>query len=136
MPGRHINDHQVRLYMKMRQTVSPRSAAACAAFSTATAYWLERDAQLPSQKKEPRGRRRPDPLADIFDSEVVPLLEAAPGLRAVTVFEEMQRRHPELPDGVRWTMERRVRSWRALQGPDRDVIFRQVHEPGRMGHAD
>ena len=136
MPGRHINDHQVRLYMKMRQTVSPRSAAACAAFSTATAYRLERDAQLPSQKKEPRGRRRPDPLADIFDSEVVPLLEAAPGLRAVAVFEEMQRRHPELPDGVRRTMERRVRSWRALQGPDRDVIFRQVHEPGRMWLSD
>ena len=75
MPGSHINDHQVRLYMKMRQTVSPRSAAACAAFSTATAYRLEQDAQLPSQKKAPRGRRRPDPLADIFDSEVVPLLE-------------------------------------------------------------
>ena len=84
MPGRHINDHQVRLYMKMRQTVSPRSAAACAAFSTATAYRLERDAQLPSQKKEPRGRRRPDPLADIFEAEVVPLLEAAPGIRAVS----------------------------------------------------
>src|SRR3546814_7060433 len=33
-------------------------------------------------------------------------------------------------------MERRVRSWRALQGPDRDVIFRQVHEPGRMGLSD
>src|SRR3546814_20687820 len=48
----------------------------------------------------------------------------------------MQRRHPELPDGVRRTMERRVRSWRALQGPDRDVIFRQVHEPGRMGLSD
>src|SRR3546814_8800522 len=90
VPGRHINDHQVRLYMKMRQTVSPRSAAACAAFSTATAYRLEQDAQLPSQKKAPRGRRRPDPLADIFDSEVVPLLESAPGIRAVAVFEDMQ----------------------------------------------
>lgn len=33
-------------------------------------------------------------------------------------------------------MERRIRSWRALQGPDRDVIFRQVHEPGRMGLSD
>src|SRR3546814_10044244 len=66
VPGRHINDHQVRLYMKMRQTVSPRSAAACAAFSTAKAYRLERDAQLPSQQKEPRGRRRPEPLADNF----------------------------------------------------------------------
>ncbi len=98
MPGRHINDHQVRLYMKMRQTVSPRSAAACAAFSTATAYRLEHDKDLPSHKKVPRGRRRPDPIADIFDAEVVPLLAAAPGIRAVAVFEEMQRRHPELPD--------------------------------------
>jgi len=136
VPGSHINDHQVRYYMKMRQTVSPRSAAACAAFSTATAYRLEADMRLPSQRKAPRGRRRPDPLADIFDSEVVPLLESAPGIRAVAVFEEMQRRHPELPDGVRRTMERRIRSWRALQGPDRDVIFRQVHEPGRMGLSD
>ncbi len=66
--------------------------------------------RLPSQRKAPRGRRRPDPLADIFDSEVVPLLESAPGIRAVAVFEEMQRRHPELPDGVRRTMERRIRS--------------------------
>src|SRR5690606_24590210 len=46
VPGSHINDHQVRYYMKMRQTVSPRSAAACAAFSTATAYRL--GAQQPS----------------------------------------------------------------------------------------
>src|SRR3546814_10117079 len=46
------------------------------------------------------------------------------------------RSHPELPDGVRRTMERRIRSWQALQGPDRDVIFRQVHEPGRMGLSD
>lgn len=136
MSGRYTNDHQVRLYMKMRQTVSPRSAAACAAFSTATAYRLEQNAQLPSQKKAPRGRRRPDALADIFDSGVVPLLGAAPGMRAVAVFEEMQRRHPELGDEVRRTMERRIRSWRALQGPDRDVIFRQVHEPGRMGLSD
>lgn len=113
-----------------------RSAAACAVFSTATAYRVEADMRLPSQKKAPRGRRRPDPLAGIFDEEVVPLLEAAPGIRAIAVFEEMQRRHPELPDGVRRTMERRIRSWRALQGPDRDVIFRQVYEPGRMGLSD
>jgi len=39
----------------------------------------------------------------------VPMLEAAPGLRAVAIFEEMQRRHPALPEGVRRTMERRVR---------------------------
>ena len=46
------------------------------------------------------GRRRPDPLADFFDTEIVPMLKAAPGLRAVAIFEEMQRRHPDLSAGV------------------------------------
>ncbi|MEJ1960951.1 MAG: hypothetical protein WDO56_05145 [Gammaproteobacteria bacterium] len=42
MPGRHINDHQLRLYMKSRLLDSPSLSAARAAFSTATAYRIER----------------------------------------------------------------------------------------------
>ena len=122
--------------MKSRLIDSPPVAAARAAFSTATAYRIEQDPRLPSQKGLPRGRRRPDPLAQIFDAEVVPMLEAAPGLRPVGVFEELQRRHPDLAPGVRRTLERRIRAWRALHGPEREVIFRQVHEPGRMGLSD
>jgi len=37
---------------------------------------------------------------------------------------------------VRRTLERRIASWRALNGPNRDVIFRQEHPPGRMGLSD
>lgn len=66
-------------------------------------------------------------------SEIVPMLEAAPGLRPIAIFEEMRGQHPELPEQVRRTMERRIRQWRALNGKDRDVIFRQVQEPGRRG---
>ena len=33
-------------------------------------------------------------------------------------------------------MERRIARWRALNGPGRDVIFRQEHPPGRMGLSD
>ena len=76
MPGRHTTDHQMRLYMKFRQTDTPSVAAAKASFSTSTAYRSEKDPRLPSQKKRPRERRRPDPLADIFDAEVVPMLRA------------------------------------------------------------
>lgn len=122
--------------MKFRKKDSPVVAAAKAAFSPSTAYRLEQDSRLPSQKKIPRSRRRPDPLGDLFETEIVPMLEAAPGLRAVAIFEELQRRHPELSLGVRRTIERRVRAWRALHGPDREVIFRQVHEPGRLGLSD
>jgi hypothetical protein len=126
----------MRLYMKSRLTESKPAAAAQAAISLKTAYRLEHDPRLPSQKSAPRGRRRPDPLLAIFDAEVVPMLQAAPGLRPVAIFEEMQRRHPQLPEGVRRTMERRIRQWRALNGQERDVIFRQVQEPGRMGLSD
>jgi hypothetical protein len=87
-------------------------------------------------KKGVRGRRRPDPLGDLFDAEVVPLLEAAPGLRPIAIFEEVLRRHPALGAGIRRTLERCIRAWRAVHGADQDVIFRQTHEPGRAGLSD
>jgi hypothetical protein len=122
--------------MKSRLIDSPPTAAVRAAFSTATAYRIEQDPRLPSQKSLPRERRRPDPLAQIFDAEVVPMLVATPGLRPIGIFEELQRRHPELAPSVRRTLERRIRGWRSLHGPEQEVIFRQVHEPGRMGLSD
>jgi hypothetical protein len=122
--------------MKSRQINGPVLAAAKAGFSTATAYRIEADPRLPRQKKKPRGRRRPDPLAGVWHNEIVPMLQAAPGVRAVAIFEEMCRRHPEIITGVRRTLERRISEWRALNGPNRDVIFRQEHPPGRMGLSD
>ena len=122
--------------MKSRQTDAPATAAAMAGFSRATAYRIEGDPRLPSQKRSPRERRRPDPIAHLWDAEIVPLLKATPGIRAVAVFDEMRRRHPELGEGVRRTLERRIRRWRALNGSEQDVIFRQEHPPGRMGLSD
>ena len=122
--------------MTFRQTDGPAVAAAKASISTATAYRFEQDHRPPSIIDKVRTRRRPDPLADFFDAEVIPMLKAAPGLRAIAIFEEMQRRHPHLSAGARRTLERRIRSWRARHGADQEVIFRQVHEPGRMGLSD
>ena len=136
MPGRHVTDHQMRLFMKHRATDPIPVAAARAGFSAATGYRIAQDPRLPSEKRAPRARRRPDPLAAVFDAEVVPMLQASPGLRPVAVFEELMRRHPELGAGVRRTLERRIRQWRALHGPEREVIFRQTHEPGRLGFSD
>ena len=122
--------------MKFRQTDPAPIAAAKSGFSSSSAYRIEKDLRLPSQRKVRRERRRPDPLADVWQSEIVPILEAAPGLRPVAIFEEVLRRHPELGAGVRRTLERRIRAWRAIHGPDQEVVFRQVHEPGRMGLSD
>lgn len=136
MPGRHVTDHQMRLFMKHRSTAPIPIAAARAGFSAATGYRIEQDPRPPSQRRGPRERRRPDPLAEVFDVEVVPMLEASPGLRPIAVFEELLRRHPELGAGIRRTLERRIRQWRALHGPEREVMFRQTHEPGRQGLSD
>ena len=96
--------------MSFRQTEPAVIAAAKAGFSIATAYRIEQDPRLPSQKKAPRHRRRRDPLAAVWDSEVVPLLKSTPGLRPVAIFDEIRRRHPEIGAGIRRTLERRIRT--------------------------
>ncbi|QDM25245.1 IS21 family transposase [Tardiphaga sp. vice304] len=136
MAGRHVTDQQMRLFMSLRRNHSPAVAAAKAGFSTSAAYRYEKDPRLPTQKKARRARRRADPFIDVWENEVLPILRAAPGLRPIAVFEELCRRHPELGSGTRRTLERRIRAWRAVNGPDREVIFRQEHPPGRMGLSD
>ena len=85
--------------MKCRQANGPAVAAAKVGFSAATGYRIEADPRLPSQKKKPHERRRPDPLAGIWEDEIVPLLQAAPAIRTVALFEEIRRRHPEIAPG-------------------------------------
>src|SRR6202161_3973571 len=126
----------MRLYMTYRHTQDAAVAAAKSGFSRASGYRIEDDPRLPSQKKARRGRRRPDPLGEVWDGEIVPILKSAPGIRAIAVLEEIRRRHPESGPGIRPTLERRMRAWRALVGPEQDVIFRQEHEPGRLGLSD
>src|SRR5262249_3479034 len=121
--------------MKSRQNSAPAAAAAKAGFSRATAYRIEADARLPSQKK-PRGRRRPDPLAAVWDSDIVPLLKATPGLRPISILDEIIRRHSDSARNVRRTLERRIRMWKAHNGPEQDLIFPQQQVPGRLGLSD
>ena len=136
MPGRHVTDQQMRIFMTLRQTHTVSVSAAKAGISQATGYRIQADPTLPSQKKKSRSRRRRDPLAEIFDTEVVPMLQSSPGIRPIAVYEEVMRNHPELDPGIRRTLERRIRAWNAEHGPEQEVMFRQIHEPGKMGLSD
>ena len=55
--------------MKLRLSQPLPAAAAQAGISLASAYRLQRDPRLPSDKKSPRERRRSDPLADVQPNE-------------------------------------------------------------------
>jgi hypothetical protein len=139
VPGKPITDQQVRLYMDLRRTLPQQTAAAKAGLSVSTAWRIERDPRLPSQKKAERryGRSTPDPLAEVWGADIIPLLRTCPGLRPVTILEELQRRRPERDWAkVRRTLERRIRVWKARHGPEQEVIFRQIHRPGQRGPSD
>ncbi len=64
------------------------------------------------------------------------MLKAAPGVRPVAIFEEILRRHAELGAGIRRTLERRIRAWRASHGAEQEVIFRKTHDVGQVGLSD
>lgn len=87
--------------------------------------------------KERHWRTRKDPFAEVWDSEIVPLLGEQPALDATTLFEDLQDRHPgRFGNGGKRTFQRRVKAWKALHGPDKALVFRQVQEPGRQGLSD
>ena len=124
--------------MRLRTDHTQITSAAKSGLSLATGKRIDRDPRAPSAKKQRRiYRTRPDPLADVWDEEIVPLLQAAPGLRPISLFDELARRHPDrIGPSFRRTLERRVAEWKALHGADRDVMFRQMRQPGRMGLSD
>lgn len=112
-------------------------AAAKAGISVRSARRIERASRLPSQRGPRSWRTRPDPLAGLWETELVPLLQSEPGLQGTTLLEELQRRYPEKCEaGLLRTIQRRVRSWRATHGKDREVFFAQIHPPGRLGLSD
>jgi hypothetical protein len=116
------------LFIKLRQTNTVTVAAAKAGFGAAAAYRPARTRVLLSMGGQ-HERWRPDRFAGIFDSQTVPLPQAAPGVRPIGIFEEMKRRHLDLDPKARRTMERRIRAWRPVYGAEKELIFCQVHEP-------
>jgi hypothetical protein len=83
-----------------------------------------------------RGRTRPDPFVDVWD-EVQEMFRENSGLEAKTVFEYLQRQYPgRFQDGQLRTLQRRVKGWRATEGPAKEVFFAQQHPPGRLGASD
>jgi transposase len=135
-----VTDRQVRLLRKKRMEGKTLEAAAMAAGMSERTARTWQHGPLPSATKEPRTwRTRPDPFADVWSKEIEPLLiaDADGGLEAKTIFEELQRRRPgEYDAGQLRTLQRRVRSWRAERGPDKEVYFPQEHAPGRMASID
>lgn len=131
-------DGEVRVLLKQRKHgKSQVVAAAQAGMSERTARKYERAAALPSQVKQARSHRtRIDPFARDW-SWIEEEMTRDPGLQANTLFELLCEQHPDrYQQGQLRTLQRHIRSWRATCGPEREIMFPQVHEPARMAQSD
>src|SRR5579864_4625239 len=131
-------DAEVMLYMRERHKgTTQQVAAAKAGMSERTARRYERAGKLPSELKRPHTwRTRPNPFEEDWEW-VVSQLERDPALQGSTLFALLCERHPEryCPTQVR-TLQRHIAHWRALHGPEREVIFEQQHIPGERAQSD
>ncbi|MBW1860138.1 MAG: IS21 family transposase [Deltaproteobacteria bacterium] len=98
---------------------------------------MDEKTKLPSQsRKAHTWRTRPDSFDSVWE-EMREKLEVNPGLEAKTLFEDLQRRNPgRFADGQLRTLQRRVKAWRGLEGPPKEVFFPQEHFPGRLCESD
>jgi hypothetical protein len=131
-------DQQVRRLRMLIKTQRTRAtAAAKAGMDVKTARKYLKDGRLPSQcRQEHTWRTRPDPFTDVWE-EVKERLVVNPGLEAKTLFEALQREHPgRFYDGQLRSLQRRIKVWRASEGPPQEVFFPQQHYPGQLCSSD
>ena len=133
-----VTDLQVRrLFKLMQQQPTLATAADKAGMDEKTARKYRRLGKMPSDLSEPHTwRTRRDPLGDLWP-ELKARLELNPGLQAKTLFQDLQRRYPErFKDGQLRTLQRRIKQWRALEGPAKEVFFAQDYTPGERCQSD
>jgi len=135
-----VTDEQVRLLRQKRMDgKSQEAAAAASGMSVRTARKWASGVFPSASKRERSWRTRSDPFEGVWDEEVVPLLLRDEGrvLQATTLLELLESRHPgRFGVGQLRTLQRRIRDWRAVQGPDQEIYFEQTHRPGREAQLD
>jgi hypothetical protein len=68
---------------------------------------------------------------------LVVLLEREPSLTGTTLLEYLEEHYPDHYDQrFLRTLQRRVKQWKALHGPDQEVIFRQQAVSAQQGFSD
>jgi hypothetical protein len=136
VPG-PIKFQQLQLYMKAKDSgCAQTTAAAKAGISVRTARRIDKGEHRPQRGRPRDWRTRPDPLSEVWTSELQPMLEQEPRLEPMTLFEYLQEQYPGCYDSQLRTLQRRVERWKAAHGKPKEVMFQIHHTPGEMGLSD
>ncbi|EDM5081832.1 TPA: IS21-like element ISPlge2 family transposase [Salmonella enterica] len=131
-----LNTRQVSFYMAQRNKgLTQEAAAATTGISVRSGRRIEKGQWQSSGERH--WRTRQDPLEAVWLSDVLPLLASRPQISPATVLEYLQDKYPgQYPDKVRRTLQRRIRTWKACHGEEREIMFRQEHQPGMRALSD
>jgi transposase InsO family protein len=133
-----INARQInRLLLEFNQKGKLNMSAMKAGMTrkTAAKYLKLKDPQDPPRIRH-TWRTRPDEFAEVWP-QVEAMLAAAPELEAKSIFEHLLERSPgRFQEGHLRTFQRRVRQWRAMHGPAKEVHFAQQTRPGEVIQTD
>jgi transposase len=122
--------------MKVKKEKTLSVAAAKSGMDEKTARKYLRKKKLPSQlKASHEWRTRKDPFVDVWIEALTFLWNF--GIESKSIFCYFQRKYPgKFQDGQLRTFQRKVKSWRALEGPPKEVYFPQKHYPGDLCASD
>jgi hypothetical protein len=138
MPGKQMTVKQVEVYrMARKESFTQVVSAAKSGISERSGRRI--DGQSPSSfpKKHKGNNTRKDPLDGVWSSQLLPLLEANPALTPTTLFDWLGDNCPgEYDARITRTLQRRVKQWKIVYGPDKEVMFRQVKIPALMAISD
>ena len=122
---------------KLKQGKTMQAASAAADMNVETARKYRRLGVFPEQiKPEHTWRTRPDPFMEDW-GDIENMLTTNPGLQAKKIFKCLQKKYPgKYSDGQLRTLQRKIKEWRATEGPSREVYFEQIHRPGELAESD
>jgi len=138
MSGSWITTKQVEIYMKSRQQGNTQLvSSAKSGISERSGRDIEHGKRKDPKTTNRNWRTRKDPFSEVWDKELVPLLEQHPQLQAITLLEKLQAQYKgEYPDSLLRTLQRRVKQWSIKHGSEKEVMFRQEHAAGLQGLSD
>jgi transposase len=121
--------------MKYSKTHGQVAAAAKAGMSVRTARAYIKEGGQMTEEAVTRSAKRTNKFDGVW-AEIEEMLSIDPGLQVKTLMQMLIDRDERFHWGHLRTLQRRVRDWRGLKGPDLEVMFKQVHIPGKQSQSD
>jgi len=134
-----INDKTYRrLLMSVKKEKSIEIASSKCGISDRTARKYLRTGKGPCELVKPHTwKTRYGPFDEVWN-EAKEFLGNNAGLEAKYFFNQyLQKKYPgKYQDGQLRTFQRKVKQWKAIEGPPKEVFFTQEHSPGELGEGD